>query len=157
MKKALSFAVALGLVAGMASSALAEDMLSIGGDARWRGVYKNNTTDASDANADKIQAMDQRYRLVATIKVNDDVKISTRLILADQIFGNNFPVNAINTQSLTGGPAGQGDNAVTADRYHMTINMFGGTYLIGRQDASWGNKFLGWGNQVDRIKAVYKS
>ncbi|MFO7606715.1 MAG: hypothetical protein R6W72_10485, partial [Desulfurivibrionaceae bacterium] len=31
------------------------------------------------------------------------------------------------------------------------------TYLIGRQDASWGNKFLGWGNQVDRIKAVYKS
>ncbi len=158
MKKALSFAVALGLVAGMASSAIAEDMLSIGGDARWRGVYKNNTTDASDAAADKIQAMDQRYRLNATLKINDDVKINTRLILADQIFGNNFPINnALTYSSLTGRPAAAGDNAVTADRYNMTINMFGGTYIIGRQEASWGNKFLGWGANVDRLKAVYKS
>ncbi len=46
MKKALSFAVALGLVAGLASYAAAEDMLSIHGDARWRGVYSQNATDA---------------------------------------------------------------------------------------------------------------
>ncbi|MFN2368741.1 MAG: hypothetical protein ABR605_07325 [Desulfurivibrionaceae bacterium] len=145
MKKALSFAVALGLVAGMASSAIAEDMLSIGGDARWRGVYKNNTKifdgigEPDDTVADKIQRMDQRYRLNADIKVNDDVKITTRIVLADNEFGNDNPL----------------DHYV--DRAHMTINMFGGSYLIGRQDASWGNKFFGWGAQVDRIKAVYKS
>ena len=42
MKKALSFAVALGLVAGMASSAMAADLV-LSGDARLRGVYKQNT------------------------------------------------------------------------------------------------------------------
>jgi hypothetical protein len=139
MKKALGFAVALGLVAGMASSALAEDILSIGGDARWRGVYMNNTTDSDDATADKVQHMDQRYRLNADIKINDDVKVSTRIVLADNEFGND------------------NDLAHEIDRAHMTIDMFGGTYLIGRQDASWGNKFYSWGNQVDRLKAVYKS
>jgi hypothetical protein len=42
MKKALSFAVALGLAAGMASTAVASDILDIHGDARWRGVNQSN-------------------------------------------------------------------------------------------------------------------
>jgi hypothetical protein len=139
MKKALSFAVALGLVAGLASVAMAEDMLSIKGDARWRGFYKTNHTDADDSTADKTQAMDQRYRLTADIKINDDVKVSTRIVLADNEFGSENGLNHY------------------VDRAHMTINMLGGTYLIGRQDASWGNKFFGWGAQVDRLKGVYQS
>lgn len=139
MKKALGFAVALGLVAGMASSAMAEDMLSIHGDARWRGLYAENALDGDDASADTIQAMDQRYRLNATVKINDDVKVNTRIVLWDNEFGNE------------NGP----DH--TVDRANMTIDMFGGSYIIGRQNASWGNKFLGWGANVDRIKAVYKS
>lgn len=138
MKKALSFAVALGLVAGMATTAMAEDTLSIKGDARWRGVYKTNNFDASDMHRDKTQKMDQRYRLNADVKINDAVKVTTRIVLSDQEFGSE---NAQNHY---------------VDRAHMTINMLGGTYLIGRQEASWGNKFLGWGSQVDRIKAVYK-
>lgn len=139
MKKALGFAVALGLVAGMTSAAVADDMVTIKGDARLRGVYSTNTTDASDAAADKVQKMDQRYRLVADIKINDDVKVTTRIVLADNDFGNNNNLNEY------------------VDRAHMTINMFGGSWLLGRQDASWGNKFLGWGTQVDRIKGVYKN
>jgi opacity protein-like surface antigen len=139
MKKALSFAVALGLVAGLASAAMAEDMLSINGDARWRGVYKTNNFDVADSNADKTQKMDQRYRLNADIKINDNVKVSTRIVLADNEFGNDNGLNHY------------------VDRAHMTINMLGGTYLIGRQDSSWGNKFAAWADQVDRLKAVYKS
>jgi hypothetical protein len=83
--------------------------------------------------------MDQRYRLNADVKINDDVKVSTRIVLADNEFGNDNSLNHY------------------VDRAHMTINMLGGTYLIGRQDASWGNKFFGWGAQVDRIKGVYKT
>ena len=154
MKKALSFAVALGLVAGMASSAMAEDMLSVNGDVRWRGVYMNNASngafgtvvEADDGAADEVRAMDQRYRLNVGVKVNDDVKVTTRFVLMDQEFGNNN-----STAQDTG------NNTFTVDRAHMTINMLGGTYLIGRQNSGWGNKFLSWGNQVDRIKAVYKS
>ena len=85
MKKALSFAVALGLVAGMAYTASAADNLSISGDARWRGQYKNNF-DGMDANPDRTQKMDQRYRVVGKIKVNDDVDIETRLVLADDVW-----------------------------------------------------------------------
>ena len=68
MKKALSFAVALGLVAGMVSTAAAEDMLTIKGDARWRGVHKDNTTDSSDDGDDTMRFMDQRYRFDAQVE-----------------------------------------------------------------------------------------
>ena len=77
MKKALSFAVALGLVAGMAASAMAADV-EFHGDARWRGLNIVNE-DGSDAGDDRITAMDQRYRLVGNFKVNDDLKVGTRI------------------------------------------------------------------------------
>ncbi|MDF1578913.1 MAG: hypothetical protein P1P81_10785, partial [Desulfobulbales bacterium] len=148
MKKALSFAVALGLVAGYAATASAVTM-DWAGDARWRGIYRDNAN-FDDTKADLRQRMDQRYRIFGTLNVNDDVKISTRIVLADQVFGNNFGIDV----------DGNGTNDGLkhyVDRAHMTIKMLGGSYLIGRQNASWGNKFLGWGSQVDRIKAVYKS
>lgn len=149
MKKALSFAVALGLVAGVASVASAAD-LTINGDARWRGVYHTNYTDATDVIQDKVQEMDQRYRFNADLKINDDVKVNTRLVLADQIFGNNSDV----TTGATG--IGQGATNFYVDRANMVINTLGGTWTLGRQDASWGNKFLAWGVSTDRIKAAYK-
>jgi hypothetical protein len=162
MKKALSFAVALGLVAGLASVASAENMLSIHGDARLRGVYSTNTTDADDTNQDKRQRMDQRYRLTADVQINDAVKVNTRIQLASQLFGNNNPTAA----NATTGPSSNGNghthpfsyntDTFTADRYNMVIKALGGTLTLGRQDASWGNKFLGWGVSVDRIKYTTK-
>jgi uncharacterized Zn-binding protein involved in type VI secretion len=138
MKKALSFAVALGLVAGVASVASAAE-LSINGDARWRGVYKDNTVFSSDKVADRAQTMDQRYRFNCNLKINDDVTVNTRLVLRDGEFGN--------------------DNGASdfVDRANMVIKMLGGTWTIGRQDVSWGNKFLAWGESSDRIKGIYKS
>lgn len=170
MKKALSFAVALGLVAGMASVAAAAE-LSINGDARWRGVYKDNTKTSSDDTYDRVQQMDQRYRFNANLKVNDDVTVNTRLVLADQIFGNNYPASvsytsASATSSSAGTPAhthttttttSVKSDTFTADRYNMVIKALGGTWTIGRQDVSWGNKFLAWGESADRFKGIYKS
>jgi hypothetical protein len=138
MKKALSFAVALGLVAGMASSAMAEDTLSMTGDARIQGWYKNNTLEANDDLDDTYRAMDQRYRLNFAFNVSDDVKVHVRLVVEN-------------------GPFGGADLLTGMDRAHMNINMLGGTWIIGQQNASWGNKFFGWNGTVDRIKAIYKA
>lgn len=143
MKKALSFAVALGLVAGVASVASAAE-LTINGDARWRGVYKDNTRTADDNVYDRVQGMDQRYRFNADLKINDDVKVNTRLVLWDNEFGNENKDEA---------PSG--DQVI--DRANMVIKTLGGTWTLGRQDASWGNKFMAWGASVDRIKAIYKA
>lgn len=139
MKKALSFAVALGLVAGMASSAVAADLV-LKGDARLRGYYKNNSTDATDAAPDRKQSLDQRYRLNADVVVNDAVKINTRILLTDTVeFGNENGLKH------------------SVDRANMVIKALGGTVTLGKQNASWGNKFLGWGSTVDRIKYVAKA
>jgi uncharacterized Zn-binding protein involved in type VI secretion len=148
MKNALSFAVALGLVAGVVSVASAAE-LTINGDARWRGVYKQNTTDSTDHNdvtpgvanqgQDTTQKMDQRYRFNANVKINDDVTVNTRWVLRDGEFGNENGASDL------------------VDRANMVIKTLGGTWTIGRQDVSWGNKFLAWGESADRIKAVYKS
>lgn len=148
MKKALSFAVALGLVAGVASVASAAE-LTINGDARWRGVYHTNYTDADDRAQDKVQQMDQRYRFNADLKINDAVKVNTRLVLADQVFGGK-----VATVDNTNASAA---NNFYVDRANMVINTLGGTWTLGRQDASWGNKFLAWGVSVDRLKAIYKA
>ena len=83
MKKALSFAVALGLVAGMASYAAAATV-DFHGDARWRGVTRN-TADGNEAGDDGKTNMDQRYRLNADITVNDDLSIH-----ADQSAGRHL-------------------------------------------------------------------
>lgn len=154
MKKALSFAVALGLVAGVASAA----ELTINGDARWRGVYKDNTATSNDNVYDRVQQMDQRYRFNCNLKINDDVTVNTRLVLADQIFGNNYPASA--SSSSAGTPAHTHTvktDTFTADRYNMVIKALGGTWTIGRQDVSWGNKFLAWAESADRFKGIYKS
>lgn len=124
MKKALSFAVALGLVASAAYVASAAE-LSLSGDARVRGVYKNNGTDFTDANADKEQKMDQRYRIKGDIKINDDVTINTRLVLGNQDFGDNT-----------------GNFSPVWDTADMKINTLGGTWTLGRQNISWGNAVL---------------
>lgn len=137
MKNALSFLVTLGLVIGLTSVAPASEV-SINGDARWRGVYHTNYKDTSDATQDKVQDMDQRYRLNVDVKINDQVKINTRLVVADQLLDSDRTLN------------------FSADRGNMVIKTLGGTWTFGRQDASWGNKFSGWGNSADRIRTTYK-
>ncbi len=147
MKKALSFAVALGLVAGMATTAVAADLV-LKGDARLRGQYKNNSTDADDNTADRIQNFDQRYRLNADVVVNDAVTVNTRLVLMDQKFGNNYKTT----------PNDPNGDSFQVDRANMMIKgVAGGTLSLGRMNAGWGNKFLGWGSSVDRIKYIAKA
>lgn len=140
MKKALSFAVALGLVAGAASVASAAE-LAVTGDARMRGVYHTNYSDGNDDVMDKDQHIDHRYRLKIDTKINDDVTVQTRLV-----FGNSdFATDEANT--------------FTVDRYNMVIKTLGGTWTLGRQEASWANAplpFTAKDVTKDRIKGVYK-
>lgn len=149
MKKALSFAVALGLVAGAASVASAAE-LTMTGDARMRGIYRQNTdfTDHVDAalvanqKQDTEQFMDQRVRLNLDVKVNDDVTVNTRLVYGDDKFGMDKA------------------NKLGADRYNMVIKTLGGTWTLGRQAASWANAalpYLAKDVTVDRIKGIYKA
>lgn len=140
MKKALSFAVALGLVAGAASVASAAELIMTG-DARMRGVYHNNYSDGDDNVADKDQHIDHRYRLKLDTKVNDNVTVQARVVLGDTDF------------------AGDEATGFTADRYNMVIKTLGGTWTLGRQEASWGNAALPYTAKdvtKDRIKGVYK-
>lgn len=141
MKKALSFAVALGLVAGAAAVASAAE-LTVTGDARVRGVYNTNYSDGNDDTQDKNQFIDQRIRLKTDVKVNDDVTVSTRLVFGDDKFGMNIA------------------NKLVADRYNMVIKSLGGTWTLGRQEASWANAalpYLAKDVTVDRLKGIYKS
>jgi len=178
MKKALSFAVALGLVAGAVSMVSAAD-LSITGDARWRGSYQKNNfvfpagvtslkgyedyavkeiaagrTPAdikagSNNENNTEQQMDQRYRMNMGVKVNDDVSVNTRLVFGDQLFGGALG------DSATANPL-----KLNADRANMVINTLGGTWTIGRQEAAWGNAALPYAVKdvsVDRVKGIYKA
>jgi len=90
--------------------------------------------------------------------------------IAEQLFGNNqagstgsagtiydADGNAIGTLSDIGLNHDHDNDTMTADRYNMVIKALGGTWTLGRQEASWGNKFLGWGSNVDRIKYVTKA
>lgn len=141
MKKALSFAVALGLVAGVVSVASAAEV-TVTGDARVRGTANTNYTDLADATQDKNQFIDQRVRLKTDVKINDNVTVNTRLVFGDDKFGNSTA------------------NKLVADRYNMVIKSLGGTWTLGRQEASWANAaapYLAKDVTVDRLKAVYKS
>lgn len=138
MKKALSFAVALGLVAGMASSAVASDMLDFHGTSRLRA----QRTDASQGAVNgKIQDYDMRTRFVMNAKVTDGVTVNTRATVMNATLGN--------------GAAATG-SALVMDYAYIGVNdLLGGNYSFGRMPASW-TKFLTWGGHADRIKAMYK-
>lgn len=148
MKKALSFAVALGLVAGAASVASAAELIMTG-DARVRGVYSTNYADCDDTVRDKDQSMDQRYRLKLQVKVNDDVSVHTRVVYGNQDFGY------ASAPAVTGAALG-----FMADRAYMEIKTLGGTWTLGRQEVAWANAalpFLGKDETADRIKGIYKA
>ncbi|MBU0673761.1 MAG: hypothetical protein KJ950_03860 [Proteobacteria bacterium] len=134
MKKALGFAVALGLVAGMASSAVASDILDFHGEARVRGLYSDVDGTASDA----IRNYDQRYRFIINAKLADNVMVGSRITLLNDEFAGAMSTTNNNV-----------------DRAYIQLGILGGTWILGRQEVSWGNKLMSWGNTADRIKAVY--
>jgi hypothetical protein len=161
MKKALSFAVALGLVAGMASAAAASDLLDFHGEARIRALNGDITQKASTSAdgkdmAQKARHYDHRYRFVMNAKAADNVTVQTRLTLMSQLFGNNIQANTWGTVMTN--PAAT-SNDVVLDRAKIVIEdmpILGGQWSAGRMEASWGNKLMAWGANADRIKALYK-
>lgn len=137
MKKALSFAVALGLVGGMATTAVASDMLDFHGTARVRGVA---TTVSVDGAADvKKQQYDMRTRFVINANVTDNVTVNTRSTLV------NGELGTADTN---------GNTAIMDYAYIGVKGLAGGNWSFGRMPKSW-TKFFSWGAHADRIKATY--
>lgn len=85
MKKLLVFFMVLALVA----PAMAADNLSLSGEVRVRSWDEENFSDFDDnGTGDKTDYLEQRFRLQATIKANDQVKAVTRIDLAEISWGS---------------------------------------------------------------------
>lgn len=84
MKKLLVILMALAFVA----PAMADDNLDVSGQVRIRAWDKENFSDFDDNGDDKEEYVEQRFRLQAVIKANDQVKAVTRIDLAETKWGS---------------------------------------------------------------------
>lgn len=138
MKKLTVILLAMLLTLSFAATSFAD--VEIKGEGIVRGIHTENSADASNDGDDDSQYWDQRFRLVLTGKANDNVSIGTRFTVSQGKFN---------------GAADTNGSAVT-DWAFVSIKAFDGTFLIGRQDVSWGNKFMSWSNIADRFKYTRK-
>jgi hypothetical protein len=131
----------------MVGTSFATDLM-FGGDARVRGIYKDNATDADGDVDDTTQVWDQRVRLRLDAKI-DDVTVNTRLRVSEGEWGLGGPAVGTDTD---------GDNGadVTVDYSYIVVPIQGTTLTIGRQLASWGNKLYIWDEERERAKLTYK-
>lgn len=143
MKRYLAIILGVILVVAMAATAYAE--VTIGGDARVRGIWKNNY-DLNDDVDDDARYYDQRVRIKIDAKVAGDAEVRTRFTLIEGTWGKDAGFNDAN-----------GTVRFDDDDYaylHVPIGNI--TLDIGRQHADWGNKFLVWNASKNRIKLVSK-
>ena len=82
MSRFLKIAIVLLAIAAMATPVMAEDMLSLGGQARVRGWYKDFDTDSTNS------YIDQRLRIGGKLSVADGVSITFRTDITEQAWGN---------------------------------------------------------------------
>ncbi len=148
MKKYLAIIVGVLLVVAMAATVYAE--ITIGGDARVRGVLKRNFDFADTADdVGDADYWDQRVRIKLTAKVAGNAEVRTRFTLIEGVWGNagNAPFDGTNGQVRF-------DND---DYAYLHVPVGGVTIDVGRQLANWGNKFLIWATGKNRLKVTYKA
>lgn len=87
MKKLLVLLMVLAFVAPVAP-VMADDNLDVTGQVRIRSWDRENYSDFNDDGDDKEEYIEQRFRLQATIKANDQVKAVTRIDLAETKWGS---------------------------------------------------------------------
>jgi len=141
LKKFISLITVALFVLGMVSFAFAVDV-EFGGDARVRGVNKYNY-DADKSADDDNAYYDQRYRLKITAKADNGVEARARIRISDATWDNSSTVGD------TGGN-------VTADYAYLHVPIGNVTIDVGRQIASWGNKFMVWNAETNRLKVYTK-
>ncbi len=139
MKKVIATAAGLMLVGAMASAAMADNGVSLNGDARFRAYTKVDYDLNADADDDN-QKLNTRTRIgmVGTFE-NTSANIRLKIGDGDWDGGTN-----------TGGVEVQTDYAYLAAKFGNT------TVSAGRMIAGWGYKFAAWDGRKDRLKVVTK-
>lgn len=149
MKRFLVLAITVIFVLGLAATAMAAHLdvvgngkaIELNGEWKLRAKAVDNLTDFDDTNPDKDNYIWQRMRFIISAVISENVKATTRWTLGDGNFnGTNDTVGTIGV-----------------DWAYLTVKKFGGTWYLGLQPASWGNKLAAWGGKADRVKYIYKA
>lgn len=141
MKKLIVVMLSALLAMALVVPAFAAD-ITMGGDARVRGMWIDNA-DANDDAADKIANWDERFRLKIEAELDSGTKVMTRIKVADGDWGTNQA-------------EGDGGPMISTDYAYLVIPYQSVTLTVGAQLGSWGNKFMAWNGEVDRFKVTTK-
>lgn len=141
MKKLLALMVAMIMVFGLASFAVAE--VEISGDARVRGTMIDNPDYDSDSD-DSMRWYDNRIRLNVTGTNDDGAGVKIRMTMDEP--------NPWQAGSSQAGPDYDGDDYAYIF-VPVADNM---TLSAGFMPANWGHKFWSWGSAQSRLKLVAK-
>jgi hypothetical protein len=152
VKRILVFALAVVLVFGFAATAFAIDVagkadsIKLSGHYLIRGHADNNVSDWCDSDGDLCNDHNnfykQRLRLQLGINVAEGVTAVTRMDIAESNLGD----------------GGASNDEVDIDHAYLKLaDVFGISWTLGRQPASWGPTHIyTTGATKDRIKAIKK-
>lgn len=153
MKKLFVLFIALTFVLSMAVFAVADDggaivsmkagsSVTIGGDARVRGIWKNNynlTEDGDGAAQDRdVRNYDQRLRLKITAAIGNGIEMRSRLTTG--------------TDQWDGSKTTNTSGNITVDYMYLHIPVNSVVIDVGNMDRNWGNRLLIWDSNRDTLQ-----
>jgi hypothetical protein len=169
MKKLLTIVLASALVLTFVAPAMAMHF-EMNGQLRVRSWYLDNYWPrATDANqSGDFEFVDQRFRTTLTWGLTENVFLKARADINEGFWGARIgiPSESFETDPVTGQinrvilPNTTVAKAPIAfDHMYMQFVWPGVplTFIIGRQDVTWGNKLLAGADPRDRIKLVWKT
>ena len=138
MSRFLKIAIVLLAIAAMATPVMAEDMLSLGGQMRVRGWYK----DADNANDSTATWADQRLRIGGKLSIADGVSITFRTDITESVWGsgNVYGSGRIGMQQW--------------DRAHIDLKFSDGFSVRAGQQFVWFLESGAFNTQSNGVKAV---
>jgi len=138
MSRFLKIAIVLLAIAAMATPVMAEDMLSLGGQMRVRGWYK----DADSADGSTATWADQRLRIGGKLSIADGVSITFRTDITESVWG-------------TGNVYGSGRIGMQQwDRAHIDLKFSDSFSLRAGQQFVWFLESGAFNTQSNGLKAV---
>ena len=158
MKKLMMIGMAAAVLLTFAGQAKAT-ALETSGELRARGWWVDNYV----ANGRSTDWFDQRLRLNMVWPVAENVKVNVRADILEGFWGENSETTSYNfdaaagkvTSSLSGTPA---KPQIAFDHVNMQFVWPGTplTFIVGRQDVSWGTGMYAKADNRDRFKVVAK-
>jgi hypothetical protein len=157
MKKLMTIGLAAATLLTLASTVKAT-ALETSGELRERAWYvKNYVIDGKTT-----EWFDQRLRLSLTWPVAEGVRVNVRADILEGMWGENIPQVGISQNAdgtFTSRATGiDTKNPIQFDHVNMQFVWPGAplTFIVGRQDVSWGAGFLAAKDNRDRFKVIAK-